>query len=266
MHDPAFSLPQTPSPPILVARGARVRALDVTATEGSADRDPDMLAEAPPFRWTPTSRLAERARDHGLSTLNEGETLELYLERRIPGGAAAAAQALLRRFGSLQRVLGASGIELQQVVSFEAALDLKLLHDLAGRILAFPFARRSVISSWSALIAYLRLAMAGQPRELFKVLFLDKKNGLIADEIMGEGTVDHAPVYPREVVRRALELNASALILCHQHPGGSPDPSQADIEITRKVKDAATALGIVLHDHVVVGGDDVASFRALGLI
>ncbi|HEX7944694.1 MAG TPA: DNA repair protein RadC, partial [Phenylobacterium sp.] len=130
----------------------------------------------------------------------------------------------------------------------------------------YPMARRSVISSWTSLLSYLRVVCAAAPRELFRVLFLDKKNQLLADEVMGEGTVDHAPVYPREVVRRALELHASAIILCHQHPSGDPTPSQADVEMTRRIVEAARGLSIAVHDHIVVGADSTASFKALGLL
>ncbi|WP_372785536.1 RadC family protein [Phenylobacterium sp.] len=122
------------------------------------------------------------------------------------------------------------------------------------------------MSSWSVLISYLKLTMAHYEREAFRVLFLDKRNQLITDEIMNHGTVDHAPVYPREVIRRALELSASALILVHNHPSGDQTPSAADVEMTRKVVDAARTLGIAVHDHMIVGRTDVASFKALGLL
>jgi DNA repair protein RadC len=123
-----------------------------------------------------------------------------------------------------------------------------------------------VISSWSALLAYVRTALAHEPREQFRVLFLDKKNQLICDEVMNRGTVDHAPVYPREVVRRALELSSSAVILVHNHPSGDPSPSSADVDMTRQVIEAGRSLRIVVHDHLVVGREGVASFKALGLL
>lgn len=229
---------------------------------------PTGVAESHTARWEgrAASPLEERAFAHGLETLNERETLALYLERSCPRGAEALASVLLARFGDLQHVLAASLSDLQQVVGRASALDLKLLHDMTRRVLAFPFARRCVLSSWSAVLSYLRLVLAAEPREVFRVLFLDKKNQLIADEILGVGTIDHAPVYPREVVRRALELNASAMILAHQHPSGDPTPSAADVEITREVVAAAKALRISVHDHVVVGGDSTVSFRALGHI
>jgi DNA repair protein RadC len=230
--------------------------------------DPPAVAEAQAAAFLPPreDRLRVRALAHGLTTLDEAETLALYLARTDSRGAITQAEALLARFGDLQHVLGAPLPDLVRVVGESLALDLKLLHAAALRLLEFPIRRRCVISSWTALLAYLRVAMAGEPREIFRVLFLDKKNALICDEVMGVGTVDHAPVYPREIVRRALELNASAMILCHQHPSGDPTPSSADVDMTRQVIEAAKALGLKVHDHVVVGGDTPASLKALGLI
>jgi len=139
------------------------------------------------------------------------------------------------------------------------------MHETALRIGREPVKKRTVISSWSALLAYVKLALAHESREQFRVLYLDKKNQLIADEVMNKGTVDHAPVYPREVVRRALELSASSLILVHNHPSGDPTPSGADVEMTKQVVEAGRSLRIAVHDHLVVGRDGVASLKALGL-
>ena len=177
------------------------------------------------------------------------------------------AKALLARFGGLAGVLGASHAELRTVagVGDSVALDLKLMHDAALRMGREPVAKRTVISSWSALLAYVKVALAHEAREQFRVLFLDKKNQLIADEVMNRGTVDHAPVYPREVMRRALELSASSLILVHNHPSGDPSPSGADVEMTKQVVEAGRSLRITVHDHLVVGRDGVASLKALGL-
>ena len=150
---------------------------------------------------------------------------------------------------------------------FTLTLALGMVGDrLWSRVGREPVQKRTVISSWTALLAYVRVALAHEPREQFRVLFLDKKNQLIADETMNEGTVDHAPVYPREVMRRALELSASSLILVHNHPSGDPTPSQPDIDMTRQVIEAGRTLRITVHDHLVVGRDGVASFKALGLI
>jgi DNA repair protein RadC len=140
------------------------------------------------------------------------------------------------------------------------------LHEAAIRQGRAGLRQRTVISSWTALLGYVRVMLASEVREQFRVLFLDKKNQLIADEQLGQGTVDHAPVYPREVMRRALELSASSLILVHNHPSGDPSPSQADIEMTKQIIEAGRSLRISIHDHLVVGRDGVASFKALGLI
>jgi DNA repair protein RadC len=213
-------------------------------------------------------RLRERAAAGGLAALPDYELLELYLFRSIPmRDVKPLAKALLTRFGDLSGVLAASIPELRTIagVGETAALDLKLLHEAALRIGRAPITRRPVISSWTALLAYVRVALANEPREQFRVLFLDKKNQLIADEMLGQGTVDHAPVYPREVARRALELSASSLILVHNHPSGDPTPSSADIDMTRQIVEALRPFRIAVHDHLVVGRDGVASLKSLGL-
>jgi len=214
-------------------------------------------------------RLRERALAGGLAALPDYEVLELHLFRSIPrGDVKPLAKQLLARFGSLAGVLGATPAELKTVrgVGDALALDLKLLHEAGLRVAREAVGKRPVISSWSALLAYVKTALAHEAREQFRVLFLDKGNSLIADEVMGHGTVDHAPVYPREVARRALELSASALILVHNHPSGNPTPSSADIDMTRQVVDALRPLRIAVHDHLVVGRGGTASFKSLGLI
>jgi DNA repair protein RadC len=197
----------------------------------------------------------------GPITLDDAGCLEL-----LCGLDDAAARGLLDAFGSLPEVLGAPPADLTRIVGGQAAGRVRLAQELSRRQLERPLRIRPVLSSSSAVDAYLRAALVGAPREQFRVLFLDKRNRLIADETLWNGTVDHAPCYPREVVRRALELNASAMLLCHNHPGGDPTPSGADIEMTRQVVEAAKALGLSVHDHVVVGGQQTASFRALGLM
>ena len=213
-------------------------------------------------------RLRERASAAGLDGLPDYELLELYLFRSIPrGDVKPLAKQLLGRFGSLGGVLGATAAELRSVkgVGEALALDLKLAHEAALRTAREAVARRPVISSWSALLAYVKTALAHEAREQFRVLFLDKKNQLIADEVMNRGTVDHAPVYPREVMRRALELSASAVILVHNHPSGDPTPSAADVDMTRQVVDAGRPLRIAVHDHLIAARDGIASLKALGL-
>lgn len=231
--------------------------------------EPPQAADEPPHHLGHRERLRARALAGGVTALPDYEVLELHLFRAVPrGDVKPLAKRLLTRFGSLAAVLGARSEELTSVkgVGPAVALDLKLIHEAAVRMTREEIGGRTVIASWSALLTYVRTALAHEPREQFRVLFLDKKNQLIADEILGQGTVDHAPVYPREVVRRALELAASALILVHNHPSGDPTPSQADIDMTRHIKDAARTMRIVVHDHLVVGRQGVASFKALGLI
>jgi DNA repair protein RadC len=223
-------------------------------------------------------RLRQRARASAFKGIPDYELLELFLYRSIPQrDVKPLAKALLARFGALGAVLAAREEELRTVavkdahgralrIGPEAALDLCALHELGLRVAAEQVKRRPVIATWSALLDYVRQALSHEPREQFRVLFLDVKNQLIADEVMNRGTVDHAPVYPREVVRRALELAAKAIILVHNHPSGDPTPSQPDIEMTRQIIDAARTLRISVHDHLVVGRDGVASFKALGLM
>lgn len=207
------------------------------------------------------SELSQRLSASGPEGLDDAEALQL-----ASGASPAQIRALFEEFGSLAQVLAASPAALRRFVRPAAAGRLALARDLAQRLLRAPLRERPVLSSWSALIDYLRAGLAGRSRERFHVLYLDRKNRLIRDEISGEGTVDHAPVYPREILRRALELDASALILAHNHPARDPTPSSADVDMTRQVVEAARALRISVHDHVVVGGKGVASFRALGLL
>jgi DNA repair protein RadC len=224
-------------------------------------------ATARPHTEGHRERLRDRA-SRGFGALPDYELLELLLTRSLPrGDVKPLAKVLLARFGGLAGVLGAGPEELKTVkgVGQRAALDLKLVHEATVRMGRGEASRRPVISSWSALLAYAKVAMAHASREQFRVLFLDKKNQLIADEVMNEGTVDHAPVYPREVMRRALELSASAIILAHNHPSGDPTPSPADVAMTRQVADAGKVMGVLVHDHIVVGRDGVASLKALGL-
>ena len=212
------------------------------------------------------AELRLRAEQSGVAALSEREALELALARPAGRAAGEYARRLLDRFGSLAEVLGAPRHALLQVVPLKAALELQLLHDLHLRALRAPLRRRTLLTCWSAVSDYLRTALAAEPREQFRVLFLDKRNRLIRDETMGYGTIDHAPVYPREVARRALELGAAAVVLAHNHPAGDPTPSSADVDMTRQVMDALRGLRIPIHDHLIVAGDHVASFKALGLL
>lgn len=200
-------------------------------------------------------------------SLDDQALLAMVLSRS-GGEPDRLAGELLARFGSLGAVAAADLSELTRASDAGPAAfaDLKVLRELAVRLARVDACRRPAIASWTALQAYVRTAMAHRPREQFRVLYLDHRNNLLRDEWVAEGTVDHAPVYPREVVRRALELSASAMILVHNHPSGDPSPSRADIEMTRQVVDAARVFSLQVHDHLVIGRDGTASFKALGLI
>ncbi|MDF1769283.1 DNA repair protein RadC, partial [Maricaulis sp.] len=178
------------------------------------------------------------------------------------------AKDLIARFGDLGGVAGADVRDLTAIkgVSERVAADLKLIKPLAERLAREQAIGRPVITSWSALVAYCRTAMQHATTEQFRVLFLDRKNKLIADEVLGEGTIDHAPVYPREVVKAALAHEASAIILVHNHPSGDATPSQADIEMTRTLMEICKPFEIAVHDHLVIGRENTASFKTLGLM
>lgn len=214
-------------------------------------------------------RLKARFRDAGPDAIADYELLELLLFRSIPRrDVKALAKDLIRRFGSFAEVLGAPVERLREVpgVGEAVATDLKLVRAAGLRMMKGEVRKKTVLGSWSQVIDYCRSAMAFETREQFRILFLDKKNGLLADEVQQTGTVDHTPVYPREIVKRALELSASAIILVHNHPSGDPTPSTADIQMTRQIVDIAKPLGILVHDHVIVGRDGHASLRGLQLI
>lgn len=214
-------------------------------------------------------RLRERFLRGGTEAVQDYELLELLLFAAIPRrDVKPIAKALLKKFGSVAGVVTAKPEELKQVdgIKDAAATALKAAEAVAVRMLRDQVMNRPVISSWDALIDYCTASLAYRDIEQFRILFLDRRNHLIADEMQQKGTVDHTPVYPREVVKRALELQACAIIMVHNHPSGDPTPSQADIAMTRTVRDVAEPLGIVLHDHVVVGRGSYTSMRAQGFI
>jgi DNA repair protein RadC len=214
-------------------------------------------------------RLRRRFREGGAEALADYELLELALFRALPRrDTKPIAKALLKRFGSLSEVMAAPPARLKEIegVGDVVVMELKVLRAVAERLGREAVRKRPVLASWSALLDYCRTAMAFEEREQLRILFLDKKNALIADEVQQQGTVDHTPVYPREVVRRALEHSATALILVHNHPSGDPTPSRADIEMTRTIVEVAKPLGIMVHDHLIIGRDGHASFRGLGLL
>lgn len=232
-------------------------------------------APGPATRQTPSylrdhrKRLRERFMSGGAQAMPDYELLELLLFRAIPRqDVKPLARALIDQFGDLAGVIGAPDARLREVTGVGDAVltDLKLAGACAQRMARARIMNRPAISSWAALLEYCHTAMSRKETEEFRVLFLDRKNILIADEVLGTGTVDHVPVYPREIIRRALELNATALILVHNHPSGDPTPSQADIAMTEQIQRAAECLSITLHDHLVIGSASEISFRATGLL
>ena len=234
---------------------------------GSAPAKRD--AAVPSYLRDHRKRLRERFLGGGPGAMPDYELLELVLFRAIPRqDVKPLARRLIETFGDFNRVLSAPPQRLAEVsgVGDAVVLELKIVEAAAQRLARARVMHRPVLSSWQALIDYCHTAMAHRATEQFRVLYLDRKNVLIADEEQASGTVDHVPVYPREVVKRALQLDASALILVHNHPSGDPTPSDADIAMTERIADAAAALSITLHDHLVIGKARELSFRAAGYL
>lgn len=214
-------------------------------------------------------RLRGRFVKSGAGAFEDYELLELVLFATIPRrDVKPLAKKLLAQFGGLAGVMGASLEDLQSVQGLgeNAAVFLKTVHALTQRMLIGDVAQKPILSSWQKLLDYCHVAMAHEKREHFRILFLNRKNQLIADEVQQTGTVDHAPVYPREIVRRALELGATALILVHNHPSGDPTPSDSDITMTEEIIRAARALDILVHDHLIIAKSGHASFKSMGLL
>lgn len=245
----------------------------------------EALPTKPPTRNTPASkarnsstpshakghreRLRKRFLSAGQASIADYEMLELILFRAIPQrDVKPLAKELIEHFGDFNGVISAPPARLKEIPGVGPAVtcELKIVEAAAHRLARARIMNRHALSSWSALMEYCKTAMAHREIEQFRVLFLDNKNILIADEEQGKGTVNHVPVYPREVVKRALELNASALILVHNHPSGDPTPSRADIDMTGQIERAAKAVGITLHDHVIIGKEQDTSFRSQGLL
>lgn len=228
-----------------------------------------MKPAAPPHYAGHRARLRERFEKNGEAGLPDYELLELVLMRSIPRrDVKPLAKDLIAKFGSFAEVISASTDRLVEVkgVSQATALDFKIVAAAGQRLTRGAIAERKLLSSWKDVIEYCRGSMAFADREEFRILFLDKRNRLIADEVQGRGTVDHVPVYTREVIRRALELSATAIVLVHNHPSGDPTPSSADIRMTQDIANTAKPLGIALHDHIIVGREGHASFRGLRLL
>ena len=223
---------------------------------------------AKPHYWGHRGRVRERVLKAGVEPLADYELLELLLFYSIERmDTKPLAKKLLERFGTLGDVFAA---EPEQLRAFEidqkTLVHFKAMREVGRRLAERKVKNMPVLTNWQQLIDYCHVALAHEKTEQFRILFLDRKNVLIADEVQQRGTIDHTPVYPREVVKRALALNAAALILVHNHPSGDPKPSRDDIEMTREIKTAAEALGISIHDHLVIGRKGHASFRSLGLL
>lgn len=273
--------------PVPVATGAtgtgatgRDRAEKGRAEKGRAERGgvergregkeavPDGAAGEPHFHQH-RQRLRQRFLSGGPASVADYEMLELVLFRAIPRrDVKPLAKLLIARFGDFNGVISAPPARLAEVPGTGAAVicELKIVEAAAHRLARARVMNRAVITSWAQLMDYCKTAMAHRETEQFRILFLDRKNVLIADEVQATGTVDHTPVYPREVVKRALELGASALILVHNHPSGDPAPSGGDVEMTREIRDAVQPLGISLHDHIIIGRKGHSSFKSLGLL
>ena len=213
--------------------------------------------------------MRERFKQGGAEALPDYELLELVLFRSSPrADTKPVAKALIAKFGTFAEVIGAPMERLMEVkgVGESVAADLKLVQASAVRLARGEVAQRPLLANFNAIVDYCRAAMAFHEREQFRILFVDKKNQLIADEVQQEGTVDHTPVYTREVIKRALELSATAIVLVHNHPSGDPTPSIADIDMTKKIVSAGKELGVVIHDHLIIGRKGHVSFKGLGII
>ncbi len=237
--------------------------------ESGKSKTPAEPAAATPHYHGHRQRLRQRFLSAGSEALSDYEVLELILFRAIPQrDVKPLAKDLIAEFGSFAEAIAAPVERLKEIDGLgEAAIaELKIVQAAATRLLRGQVRERPVLSSWSSVLDYCRGAMAFAEREQFRILFLDKRNRLIADEEHQTGTVDHTPVYPREVVKRALELSATAVILVHNHPSGDPTPSRADIEMTQAIIEVTRPLGIAVHDHLIVGKDGHASLKALKLM
>lgn len=230
---------------------------------------PDAAKKDVPHHVGHRDRLRERFLKSGVDGLQDYELLEMILFAAIPRrDVKPLAKDLLKEFGSLSAVMGASIADLQKVkgLSENAAILFKTVHALTQKMLKGDIEKKPVLGSWQKLIDYCHVAMAHEKREHFRVLFLNRKNQLMADEVQQVGTVDHTPVYPREIVKRALELGATALILVHNHPSGDPNPSDSDIAMTEEIIRAAASLDILVHDHIIIAQNGHVSFKSLGLL
>jgi DNA repair protein RadC len=237
--------------------------------QGLADSFPQVDLPNRPHYWGHRQRLRDRFLAGADNALPDYELLELLLFFAVPKiDTKPVAKQLMGRFGSLAGVVNASADQLGEIEGMDhfTITLFKALRVFAARLIREDLTERPVLDNWDKLIAYLRAAMAHRMIEQFRLLFLDRRNVLIADEVQHEGSIDHTPVYPREVVKRALSLDASALVMVHNHPSNHPQPSKPDIEMTRQVRDALDRVGVVLHDHLIISRRGHTSFRQLGLL
>lgn len=259
---PNHSFGEMPMPLFTPASDDVGAILTTTAVKAKARGTPSYLADH-------RARLRDRFMQGGATAMPDYELLELVLFRAIPRqDVKPLARRLIERFGDFNRVLSANPARLSEIEGVGPAVitELKIVEAAAQRLSRARIIQRPVLSGWQALLDYCHTTMAHRETELFRVLYLDRKNVLIADEEQAKGTVDHVPVYPREIIKRALELNASALILVHNHPSGDPTPSDSDITMTARIAQAGDTMGIVIHDHLIIGKSRELSFRAEGLL
>lgn len=213
-------------------------------------------------------RLRNRFMEAGAEALADYELLELILFRALPRrDVKPLAKQLIRHFGSLADVISAEPDRLREVIDSESVVrEMKIVQAAALHLSRSTVLKKELLPSWNALLEYCQAAMAYEKNEQFRIVFMDHKNFVIADERQQQGTVNHTPVYPREVMKRAMNLSASAIVLVHNHPGGDPLPSRADIEMTKQIVEAGKPLNITVHDHIVIGRGSTVSFKQLGLI
>ena len=234
-----------------------------------ASRPPAATSVRKPHYHGHRERMRLKFARSGASAMAEYEILEMLLYRSVrQGDTKPIAKRLIDEFGSLSEVLSAPVARLTEVkgIGEAVALDLKLIQAAGALLASGGFRERPLLTSWTKVLDYCRATMAFEDREMFRILFLDKKNRLIKDEVQQVGTVDHTPVYPREVAKRALELSATAIILVHNHPSGDPTPSRADIDMTKVIVDVLNPLGVTVHDHIIIGREGHASMKGLQLI
>lgn len=242
---------------------------DMGLQTAQADPLPVFSSEPPPHQLGHRKRLKQRFMDGGADALPDYELLELVLFTAIPqGDVKPLAKDLIARFGGFANVLSAAPERLQEIkgVGPTVIANIKIVQAAAIRLAKREAMAKPALGSFKAVLDYCMAAMAREDREQFRILFLDRKNMLIADEIQNKGTVDHTPAYPREVVRRALELSAVSIVLVHNHPSGDPTPSRNDVELTKEIVAAAKTLGIAVHDHLIVAKQHHASLKGLGLM